>query len=185
MSGELEVVQLECELFPERVVSAVRFVEVTNAASIRKEAMSGSLGQLAVLDGSLVIGPTQLAIATMRALLADASNSLITHTVHSEIIYGLSPSSSISAAFKNHGVSKKSKSLVLVWVDGDAEAMKEVCGKVAGTMVPVGADEHDWMQVADMAAVARVYDIGDSLDAHTSHDEILRLVLEKMALRDA
>ena len=102
MSGELEVVQLECELFPERVVSAVRFVEVTNAASIRKEAMSGSLGQLAVLDGSLVIGPTQLAIATMRALLADASNSLITHTVHSEIIYGLSPSSSVRSSPVHH-----------------------------------------------------------------------------------
>jgi EKC/KEOPS complex subunit CGI121/TPRKB len=148
------------------------FTEVTNAQAMMDLVKAHDFPG-ALIDPRLVVGTLQLQVAAIKALDADAKDSLASQTVHSELVYNLSPERKMSQAFSTFGMSPDATTVLVAMFDvGVAEFEEAAAGKVVGTRVPfvagIGA-------VTDEAQVKKKYKIRDvelevsSLEEATVH----------------
>ncbi|KAF8590272.1 CGI-121-domain-containing protein [Ramaria rubella] len=107
-------------------VHVTLFFNVSNAAQLRNRLIaaaniSGDDGErereavnYAFVEANLITSLLHVQTAVYQAILAYVQGSLRTKTVHSEVLWALSPGHNISEAIKRFGVSDSTKSLLLI-----------------------------------------------------------------------
>ncbi|KZS94064.1 CGI-121-domain-containing protein, partial [Sistotremastrum niveocremeum HHB9708] len=135
----------------------------------------------AFVDPTLVTSLTQLQTAVDHALLSSTQSNLRTKTVHSEIIYILNPTNNIMEALRRFGVSKSTRSLILIRVNERPPHLSiEELETAMNDLVNGEPVELDRLSaVTDWAAVRKMYKLnGDVVLAGVKGDEEKRIVNE-------
>eukprot|EP00753_Platysulcus_tardus_P021400 PLAT8944.1.p1 GENE.PLAT8944.1~~PLAT8944.1.p1 ORF type:complete len:194 (+),score=87.65 PLAT8944.1:33-584(+) len=148
------------ELWPDRRLNVLVFHRVTNTDAVVKAVVDGSL-PAAVLNADRVAHVDQLLSAANRALAhEDASGGPRTKSLHSDLLYFLSPATSISTAFKNFGPTADSSRLLLAIFDSEEGQLEAVRSAVEGEEVSVSCLASALSEEAE-AEIRRVYKIKD------------------------
>ncbi|KAJ3350732.1 COPII coat GTPase [Entophlyctis luteolus] len=167
----------------------VLFTDLKKAAELRKLVASADAAQLpafVAVNPALVVDAFQLQIACMRALLNEANGAMKTKTLMSEILFSLSPSTSISDSLKHFGVADDSTSVYIIVPQredmGEATAIVDkLRHMIDGVCTPI--DEF-WAR-ADIDAVKRVrsavYKLNSVTD--TSRENLVDLVVSAIAAK--
>jgi len=129
----------------------------------------------AFIDAELITSLLHLNVALTQSLLAEAEGRLRTKTVHSEIIWNLNPTNNITEALRRFGISKNTKSVILVQAVEESIAVETVEiqssmeSLVKGTFVPIGrlSNYTDW------ARVRKVYKLNEDLAVKNEKNEAI------------
>ena len=168
------------ELFEGRTLTAILFDGVSNSAALRKQLLAQSL-DAALINPDSVAGTLHLRIAANKALLNEATREggLATNSLHAELVYSLSASRNISAAFRAFGIADASTRVLLCVFDagrpkahaaggggGDGSANNNLTADgmralVAGTPVDIGALNVDAAATAKVAHLRKLFKVGD------------------------
>mmetsp|Transcript_109161 Transcript_109161/g.163275 ORF Transcript_109161/g.163275 Transcript_109161/m.163275 type:complete len:177 (+) Transcript_109161:1-531(+) len=89
------------------------FDEVENLADVQQKLVKEGL-ELSLINPAFVPSALVLQFAATKALHAQSSQSLKCHSVYSELLYMLYPSTNMRQAFKTFGISPEAKSIVVV-----------------------------------------------------------------------
>mmetsp|Transcript_12005 Transcript_12005/g.33761 ORF Transcript_12005/g.33761 Transcript_12005/m.33761 type:complete len:176 (-) Transcript_12005:264-791(-) len=126
------------EAFPGRNLTVMLFTDVSNGGEIKKGIVAGSHPtEAAFVNAELVPELFIFHLAAMKALLGESRDKLVTHSLHSELVYNVSGSKHISETLRRWGVSEGTKSLLVAKFDageGDVEAVQAL---VTGRQVPL------------------------------------------------
>ena len=135
---------LNIETFPEYVVRAVLFKEVTNSSQIKKSIINGSFPiECACFDASTVSGITLLISAISFALSRYKNDALLTKSLHTEILCSISPDRKISKALSQFGINDKSSSLLFINVNSKTAIFPIIQPLVQGNPILLSDAELD------------------------------------------
>ncbi|KAI8621875.1 kinase binding protein CGI-121-domain-containing protein [Chytriomyces sp. MP71] len=101
------------------------YEEVMNAAAIRAKVVAGdeAVPACVLVNPSLVLGGFQVAAAVARACMSQRQATMRTKTLHSEVLFALSPTLNITDSMKLFGVADSATAvLAIVLADGDLDA---------------------------------------------------------------
>ncbi|KAF9531009.1 kinase binding protein CGI-121-domain-containing protein [Crepidotus variabilis] len=107
----------------------------------------------AFVEARLITSRQHIETAIYQAILAEEAGTMLTKTVHSEILYFLNPTHNISEAIKRYGISTDTQDLILVRIDEPnvKEEAVEIAMKsvIQGNIEAFSAldDVTDWMTV--------------------------------------
>ncbi|KAH8105411.1 CGI-121-domain-containing protein [Cristinia sonorae] len=148
--------------FPEHLstVHVALFSNVSNTAQLKQRLVSaatmpGPEGEqeraavnFAFIDARLICSFLHLQTAIYQAILADVQGALRTRTVHSEVLWALSPSTNITDAIRRYGISETTTSLILVRIGSpnDTTVEKQMTDVVHGSISSLDLlqDIADW-----------------------------------------
>ncbi|KAH9916777.1 CGI-121-domain-containing protein [Fomitopsis serialis] len=151
---------------PARVHLAL-FDHVSNAAHIRERIVRASQLEgpegdrereavnFAFIDARLITSMLHLQTAIYQAILAEVQGALRTKTVHSEILWALSPNNNITEAIRRFGVSDNTTALIVVRVgpSGVTDIEDRTKAVVTGDLLPLS----DLTKLTDWATVRKYY----------------------------
>ncbi|EPS94995.1 hypothetical protein FOMPIDRAFT_1033083 [Fomitopsis schrenkii] len=143
------------------------FHDVSNAAQIRQRIVRASQLEgpdgdkereavnFAFVDARLITSLLHLQTAVYQAILAAVRGALRTKTVHSEIIWALSPNNNITEAIRRFGVSDTTQSLLVARVgpSGGTSIEGHMKAVVTGNVLPLA----DLPKLTDWAIVKKYY----------------------------
>eukprot|EP00300_Choanocystis_sp_HF-7_P023052 c22819_g1_i1.p2 GENE.c22819_g1_i1~~c22819_g1_i1.p2 ORF type:complete len:176 (-),score=30.12 c22819_g1_i1:113-640(-) len=167
------------ELYPGRTLTAALYTGVTNAKELKNRLVKSELRDVALLDGSMIVSTFHFHVGAHKALEHEATGTMTTHTLHSEIVFALAPTRNITQAFKSFGVTADSTTVLALMVDAAEGKAAEVAAAVAGTATPLPAD---WAAIRNAAQIATVY--GLAAAECESSDAMTNAVVSRMALKD-
>jgi EKC/KEOPS complex subunit CGI121/TPRKB len=110
--------------FPQfdKLIEISLFTEVENAREIQRELLAGNKDfDFAFVDSANVTSLEHLRAAIYRALLDDQAGQRRTKTIHSEIVFSMSPNNNIMDGLKRFGINAESRAIYVVRV-GTTEA---------------------------------------------------------------
>ncbi|XP_065199026.1 EKC/KEOPS complex subunit TPRKB-like [Sycon ciliatum] len=114
------------------------FENVRNISEVRQDVIGGRCSA-ALVSPQMVVGSRQVTVAACKAAHCHATNSMKTRSINTELIYWLSPTTSISNSLKHFGSTDQDTSLLAVVID-DAETSAEaeaVFKRIDGDLVPL------------------------------------------------
>ncbi|CAH7687225.1 kinase binding protein CGI-121-domain-containing protein [Phakopsora pachyrhizi] len=166
---------LEVELFS-TVICISLFVGVKNSGEIRDELVRASKSgdrsdqarlDWAFIDASMITSMEHILTSIYQVLISSSNDELKTKTLHSEILWALSPGTNIMDAIKRFGIGPKTSSVLLIkllnkqkLVNFDQEALeKESQELVQGNQVSVGRIGSD--DIVNWKEVRRVYKLNE------------------------
>ena len=159
-------------LFPSHTLTVLLYNNVTDAATIVPSLTKQSLSA-AVLQTSYIASMFTLLSSANRALHNATHNQLKTHAIESELLYNLSPSHSISYAFKTFGVQDDSSSVVACMFDATPEALRQLNAIIKGQQVQDVESTLNSMSEEKSKRLIKLYKIKASdLDRRTLPDAI-------------
>lgn len=88
------------------------FTDVTNAKDIRNRLSSGL--ELSIITTDYIPSAFVLQITAIKALFAKANDSLKCHSVYSELIFMLYPTTNMKQAFATFGINDSSTSMIVI-----------------------------------------------------------------------
>ncbi|KAI0799182.1 kinase binding protein CGI-121-domain-containing protein [Xylaria sp. FL0064] len=110
----LETFQLE-HTPPTHSVHVAVFRDVENAAFLHQQLLARNADfEYALIDAGVITSRLQVLSAAFKAITAQVAGAMKTPNVHSEMVYALSPASNIAEAYRRHGITPTSRSLVIV-----------------------------------------------------------------------
>ncbi|KAH9843501.1 CGI-121-domain-containing protein [Rhodofomes roseus] len=109
----------------------------------------------AFIDARLITSTLHLQTAIHQAILAEAQGALRTKTVHSEILWALSPNNNITEAIRRFGVSDNTTALIVVRVgsSGIPDIEHRMKAIATGDIRPLS----DLSKLTDWATVKKYY----------------------------
>ncbi|KAK2166492.1 hypothetical protein NP493_1318g00010 [Ridgeia piscesae] len=164
------------EIFPDSAISVALFESVANCNDLKKLAMTGEL-DATLLNPSMIVDTFQILVACNKALHLDRCKKRVTRTLHSEVIYNLSPSKNISDAFRKFGMGDKDTSVLLVQIHSLRKGtLSEVAEHVQGEMV----DLSRLQEVSDVNKIKKIYKVQEAeLRVSTLLDAIVSRMTSK------
>ncbi|KAI1119050.1 kinase binding protein CGI-121-domain-containing protein [Nemania sp. NC0429] len=135
---------LHLEHVPEtHSVHVAVFRDVANAAFLHQQLLArNSEFEYALIDASVVTSRIQVLAAAFKAITAQVAGSLKTPTVHSEIVYSLSPTNNISESYRRYGITPTTRDLVIVKVLVTPPTSSSSPAAAATTDLDTGANEN-------------------------------------------
>eukprot|EP00026_Physarum_polycephalum_P021421 Phypoly_transcript_24659.p2 GENE.Phypoly_transcript_24659~~Phypoly_transcript_24659.p2 ORF type:complete len:170 (+),score=36.90 Phypoly_transcript_24659:17-526(+) len=127
--------KIEFELYPPHTLHLGLFEKVTNASHILSEILSGKIN-FAVLNPQLIVDEIALCAAANRAMHAFLAEKLTTKSIHSELIFNLSPNKNISDSLKKFGLQTNSNSIIVAIFDATPEKIQEAQQAISGEEIP-------------------------------------------------
>ncbi|KNZ58685.1 uncharacterized protein VP01_1878g6 [Puccinia sorghi] len=176
------------------------FSEVKNGGGLKKALVEASRSKdaaeqrrldWAFLDASMITSLQHLVTAVCQALVSRSHGSLKTKTLHSEILWTLSPGSNIMEAIKTFGIGDQTSALLLVKLQpmeagADDEGEKEDVDEAARRLVDgrlVSLDQLGKSTTINWKALRRLYKLnedpvikelaGDDVKLHAMMDQII------------
>mmetsp|Transcript_38704 Transcript_38704/g.62689 ORF Transcript_38704/g.62689 Transcript_38704/m.62689 type:complete len:121 (+) Transcript_38704:99-461(+) len=98
------------------------YVNVTNAADVRKRLLAGELN-IALINSSFVIDPFQVLVAANKAIYSQTYGKMTTKNVHSEVVYNLSPAHGITESLNKFGMKESDNRILVCVVNPDSEVV--------------------------------------------------------------
>ncbi|EPX72057.1 CGI121 family protein [Schizosaccharomyces octosporus yFS286] len=167
-------------LFQQTPLSVFVFENVENAEELHQELIGQNPAyDYAFIDASSIVSVKQIYSAAMRALQAQSDGQMKSKTLHMEVILSLCPKTEISTALRQFGMTKKSKNIVVLEINGapsEEEELARVAKIVQGKQLPF-CDE-TLKKLADMKLVKKYY----KLDAAAMQNPTAA-ILSAIALR--
>jgi len=173
------------------------FRNVSNSEKLKKRIVSASVteGELgdqereavnfAFIDARLITSRLHLQTAISQAILAESQGQLRTKTVHSEILYYLNPTHSITEAIRRYGISKGNVDVIGVKIGSSKLSPAEVEGKmkevIDGTLVPLV----ELGDVTDWSAVKKYHKLNGeaAIKGSREHEIIDNIVVSSVAMK--
>ena len=145
-------------LHPTHTLTVLLYTNITNASTIIPTLQSHSL-PAAVLQTTHIASMFTLLSAANRALHNAHHKQLKTHAVESELLYNLSPSHSISHAFRTFGVADDSTTVVVCMFDATPETLAILDSAIQGEKVDNPQPTVDAMPADKVARLTKMYKI--------------------------
>lgn len=167
--------QLTIPQFPEYKVNLHKFSNVQNSKDIKEQLIQGNtLYDFAFINAECVISLEQLMSAVYRSLLDLTGDKLRTRSLHSEVIFSLSPTQNIMDALRRFGIQDNSKELILVKITkgGEDYSLQIIDGE------EVQVTDESLQQTAVLKTIKKNYKIS----TETPHD-ITRQTVAAIQLR--
>lgn len=118
-------------------LSVSLFVNVSNSEELKKRAINGEINA-ALLSPLMVLDQFQLMVSANKALHNHRNQKLTTKNLHSELLFCMSPTRSISTAFQKFGMQSNDKEILIVEIHAEGRSsMADLCQKVTGDLVPL------------------------------------------------
>eukprot|EP00296_Roombia_truncata_P001653 JP437463.1.p1 GENE.JP437463.1~~JP437463.1.p1 ORF type:complete len:183 (+),score=9.75 JP437463.1:1-549(+) len=155
------------------------FVNVTNGDEILHKLKTITV-EAAFIDAKLIVDEFQVLTAAQKALTCRDTTKLTTNNLHSELVYRLSPSKSITDSFAKFGVSATTTTL-LVGVFSGSDA---IWGEVKRTVHGVEEDISKLREHCDEALVRKTYKIC-APELTMGGDPLLNAVITRIGTRDS
>ncbi|TFK35038.1 kinase binding protein CGI-121-domain-containing protein [Crucibulum laeve] len=178
------------------------FTKVQKSAALRKRiiaaaTLEGREGEderdvvnFAFIDARLITSWLHLQTAICQAILAESQGSLRTKTIHSEILWVLNPTNSITEAIRRYGVSDVNSSLLVVRIgESDipaAQVEEKMKAIVMGNITPLS----ELNAVTDWAMVKKYNKLNDELairnaqgDDTREHIAVDNIVVSTVAMK--
>ncbi|XP_022704684.1 EKC/KEOPS complex subunit Tprkb-like [Varroa jacobsoni] len=105
------------------------FEDVTNTKELLAKAKSGDLN-VCLVSSRVVVDPFQLQVAIALAVASRSSGQMKTKSIFAEILYCMSPSTSIIDSFKKFGVSERDSTLIAIIFDKGENIEDLIKGKM-------------------------------------------------------
>ena len=152
------------------------FEQVKNAKEIRKALIQASQTNdraeqsrldWAFIDASMITSRQHLITAVSQALVTQSHGTLKTKTLHSEVLWTLSPGTNIMEAIKKFGLGPQTSALLLVKLQPIQEGghpSREELDQAAQTLVDgklVKLDGHLGKSMANWKELRRIYKLND------------------------
>ncbi|CCJ29146.1 unnamed protein product [Pneumocystis jirovecii] len=110
----------------------------------------------AFIDASTAISLYQVLAAVHNSIRNYKENELQTKNINSEIVYSLSPTSTIIDAFDRFGITDKTESLIIVKINGEEEQIKKELEKIVnGTELE--PNDFNIKRICDMTKIRMNY----------------------------
>ncbi|XP_065858234.1 uncharacterized protein [Euphorbia lathyris] len=117
-------------------LSLALFVDVTNSKELLDSMQAGTLEpEVAFLNASLIPDVFPVLASAHKTLIAKSRDSLITRTLHSELVYNYSGSKHITESLKRCGISESSTYVLAARFNASLDDMKAVEKLVHGTEI--------------------------------------------------
>ncbi|PFX18517.1 EKC/KEOPS complex subunit TPRKB [Stylophora pistillata] len=157
MAEEL-IIQYSVENNPSYTMNLALFTNVTNGIELRKLIIQGKI-EAAFLNASMIIDPFHVAIAGHKALQLFQQGKMKTRTLHSEIVFNLSPSTNINESFKKFGILDNTSSVLVVIMtqENAEEKISEVGRFINGEQVSLTA----LSTISDQEKIKKIYGISE------------------------
>jgi len=146
------------DIHPEYTISASLLAEVSNTKQLLQLLLKGELN-CALLNTTYIPDIFPVLIAATKAAHAHATGTMKTKGIHTELLYNLSPTTSICTALKTFGVKGDEESLLVVCVskDNETDGIVDVVGKVDG----VRRDMGDLSEFMSCDKIRKLYGVTD------------------------
>eukprot|EP00250_Pteridium_aquilinum_P009124 c18457_g1_i1 orf=384-908(-) len=123
----------ELDTHPGQTLALLLFSDVTNSRELLQAVQTGSLElDFALFNASLVPDMFPLLVAAHKTLLALSRSSLVTRTLHSELIYNFSGSKHITESLKRCGLSESSNYVLAARFNATVEELEAARGLMKG-----------------------------------------------------
>lgn len=163
--------------FPQFKISIHKFSNVTNAAEIKQNLLSGNQEyNFAFINSSTIVSSEQLIAAIYRTLLDYTQDKIRTKTLHSEVIFSLSPTQNIMDSLKRFGIQDDSKELVVINISENGAKDDYNLQIISGEEVKV--DDDEFAKTVDYKVIKKNYKF-DSQDPEL----ITRFIVNAIQLR--
>ncbi|XP_041349721.1 EKC/KEOPS complex subunit TPRKB-like [Gigantopelta aegis] len=144
-------------VYPDSLITLALFRDVANVKELRRRVMAGEI-EVALIKTSMIVDPFQVIAATNKAVHFQKCGKMITKNVHSEILFCLSPSKSITESFRMFGAGDKDTSVLIIIVDDhDSKVVNKILDVVQGELINV----NQVAETTDMKAVKKIYKLSD------------------------
>ncbi|CAD5119245.1 DgyrCDS7877 [Dimorphilus gyrociliatus] len=159
------------------IISLVLFNNVSNSSEIRNMAIKREINAT-LLKPQAIVDSFQVLLAANKALSNYLGKTMYTKSLHSEIIFSLSASRSITESFKNFGVENDANSILIVEIsEKDKSSIDEICSRVRGD--PVKVDSIGTF--TNIPVIKQLYKIDESELAHSNLNDV---VYSRMAAKE-
>ncbi|KAK9467497.1 kinase binding protein CGI-121-domain-containing protein [Lipomyces arxii] len=112
--------------FPSSTIYISLYTGITNASTIRTELLGGNTKYAyAFVDPRTILSLTHLLSSVYRALTDNSADLLRTRTLHSELVFDLSPNMNIADSLRRFGLKDDSDSVLVLKVDDAADAKSD------------------------------------------------------------
>lgn len=178
MAEEL-IVQYSVQSNPSYTTNLALFTDVTNSSELRQLIIQGKI-EAALLNASMIIDPFHVAIAGHKALQLFQQGKMKTKTLHSEIVFNLSPSTNINESFKKFGILDSTTSVLVVIVtqENANKKISEISKFINGEQVSITA----LSTISDQEKIKKIYGISDEeLQCSSLQDGVITRVATKDA----
>ncbi|KRZ70377.1 TP53RK-binding protein [Trichinella papuae] len=152
------------------------FREVKNANHLLAELRNGKItGSL--IKAELVHSTFQLLAAANRALHASKHEKMITKNVHTELIYSLSPTTSISDSLLTFGINENTTDIIAALVgDSSGDCLTKLLKVIKGKSVPL----KELKNVTNVSKIKEVYHLKEpELNFSSIDDSIVSRMIAK------
>ena len=153
------------------------FRNVQNPLEIREKLMKGQL-DATVINAKLIPDILQIFVAANKAAKSRQNGKALTKTVHTELIYNLSPTKKVTESLKIFGISEKSQDLLVVTFDDDnGEKLQNIKNVIQGDIKDLAElpDITDWNEIAQLHGI---------IEAKLDPERIRDLLISKSAVKD-
>lgn len=183
---------LPLELYPATVVRAALFDNVKNGAAVRDAVVGRELEcEAAIVDADLVLSTTVLRAACTNAArradnaacsrpaVARQNDTQRSKSASGDLVYALSPSSSVGESLRILGVADGAARLLVVAFEPDAAVFASVLARIDGDRVPLAA-----LDAGGDAKRRKVADAFRFAGHAAEPDALERAVLTRLATKD-
>lgn len=141
--------------FPQFTVYLFKFKNVTNSKEIKQNLIKGDKRyDFSFINAQTVLSEEQLLSAVYRALLDHTQDKIRTKTIHSEVIFSLSPTQNIMDALRRFGIQDDSTDLIVIKIV-DSNSQEEFdLGVVEGEQVDI--TDEDLKSTAILKTIKKV-----------------------------
>ncbi|KAK3585840.1 hypothetical protein CHS0354_038365 [Potamilus streckersoni] len=145
------------QLYADSSIIMLLYDELENSKEIRKCVIDGVI-DASLLKPKLILDKFQVIVAATRAIHNQKHEKMTTKTIHSEILFCLSPSKNISDSYRNFGLGEEDKCILVVIVDDqDNSKLNALQQLIKGRQLPLS----DLHSTADTSAIKKIYKIRD------------------------
>ncbi|GFR39867.1 hypothetical protein Agub_g367 [Astrephomene gubernaculifera] len=128
---------LTFETHPGRTLTLALFRDVKNAKEVRATIADASKPEFAYMNASLIVDPFVVQLAAQRALAAESAGRLVTKSLHTELLYGISGTKHVVESLKRFGIADDTTTLLLARFDCQPEELAAAQSLIAGVQVPL------------------------------------------------
>ncbi|XP_074610234.1 EKC/KEOPS complex subunit TPRKB-like [Acropora palmata] len=180
MAVELDhLVQVKMENDVEYTTNLALFTNVSNSDELRQRIVQGKI-EAALLNACMIMDPFHVIVAGHKSLHLFQQGKMKTRTLHSEIIFNLSPSNNITDSFKKFGILDVTKEILVAMVaHGNAtEKVSELSKLIKGTLVSMDT----LASISDKEKIKKVYGIREN---ELECDSLENAIISRLATKDA
>lgn len=173
------IVRYDIENSPNYTMNLALFTDVTNSNELRQLLVQGKL-EAALLNACMVTDPFHVLVAGHKAFQVFQQEKMKTRTLHSEIIFNLSPSTNINESFKKFGILDSTSNVLLVMITQEdaVEKITEVSKLINGKLVSLNA----LSEICDQEKIRKIYGISDEeLQCGSLQDGVVTRIATKDA----